>query len=869
MKDTTDKVDYSIGDDGKYFAVDYNDINQELENGVTRSGQTLSQAKTPLQIGRAWFINSICAQSFIVNGLPNAIELTPETGSAGLIFPENYDQLKGAIVDFIVTTPNTSGTVTIDIGQSAGSLIGIKNLKHLDGSDLFIGELNGRCKIRYNHTAGRWDLISAFNISNDYETITLTEKILNILRTSGIQLKLSYDGSNYAEFETDSTGILNISATNKIEFNSETKINSNFTVETTSGIPFTLAYDESRFCYFEVNTSGELIISTTGSSIVIPNNDVLNFGTPHEKKIYSDGDDFYIKNLTLDKDIIFSVNDGSIEKEILRFDADIYKTLILSNLEVFNTTLPQFKIAYDVSNYCNFEVSSSGFLNLSTSSGAVNIINTNPNQFRISYDSDDYTQFSVDIDGNLTIDSKGTDLILADGTNLSFGTDKEVTMTLSGNNLFFNNTAQDKDFSFFVNKGGTNTEIIRIHGSTGFIEIGEQVAASTKVQIRDTGTQLRLAYDFDNNFYTDFIVNSTGDLTIKPVGNDIILEDNKILNLGTGKDGLIYSSSDNLIIKNQTVDKDIIININDGSVDKEILRFDADIFNTAILSTLSITNTSANQFKIAYDGSNYTDFNVNSLGYLTIEVSGDCFIVNTEQIVFTDNITDNNNKIFRIVTNHYDIDEENISGFILRALSTENILDIGGNAVALNACTSIRFYTASNNTTLDGTEQFRIESDGGIFAYNILNQTAVGLTVEWDSTTKELYAETCTLDTKENIVKLTQEEINNIIEITRNIPYYKFDSKNKRDIGMIDTIADYVKTEIDDKLSIDSKLVVKSNDIDENGDIIPDTEKICGINRKMQDSYKGIAIQDLYNKSDEKDVIIQEILNRLNILETK
>lgn len=48
-------------------------------------------------------------------------------------------------------------------------------------------------------------------------------------------------------------------------------------------------------------------------------------------------------------------------------------------------------------------------------------------------------------------------------------------------------------------------------------------------------------------------------------------------------------------------------------------------------------------------------------------------------------------------------------------------------------------------------EQFRIASDGGLFAQTLLQQSAAGLVVEWDSTTKELYAETSSLRFKEQV----------------------------------------------------------------------------------------------------------------------
>lgn len=76
-----------------------------------------------------------------------------------------------------------------------------------------------------------------------------------------------------------------------------------------------------------------------------------------------------------------------------------------------------------------------------------------------------------------------------------------------------------------------------------------------------------------------------------------VIDNQKIL-LGTGNDGEIYSSSDNLIIKNVTSDKDIIFNINDGGVDTEVLRINADAKNVGI----GIAAPTATYRLYVYDG---------------------------------------------------------------------------------------------------------------------------------------------------------------------------------------------------------------------------------------------------------------------------
>ncbi|KKN79170.1 hypothetical protein LCGC14_0341870 [marine sediment metagenome] len=69
--------------------------------------------------------------------------------------------------------------------------------------------------------------------------------------------------------------------------------------------------------------------------------------------------------------------------------------------------------------------------------------------------------------------------------------------------------------------------------------------------------------------------------TISDTG-DLIIPDGGELQLGTGLDGRIYSLNDDLIIKNQTQDKDIIFNVNDGSVDTTLMTLNASDINVGI-----------------------------------------------------------------------------------------------------------------------------------------------------------------------------------------------------------------------------------------------------------------------------------------------
>jgi len=148
-----DKVDNTAGASGELSADEYNDHKNEIQESVERTGQALNILKTPEQLGRAMFINGTSAQSFQDTGTVDQIVLTPFTGISGLITPDDYSQMDGMIVIFDKTTANTSTSVTINIGQTTGTLLGAKNLNSAP-----IG-LIGQIMIRYNLGSDYWELV--------------------------------------------------------------------------------------------------------------------------------------------------------------------------------------------------------------------------------------------------------------------------------------------------------------------------------------------------------------------------------------------------------------------------------------------------------------------------------------------------------------------------------------------------------------------------------------------------------------------------------------------------------------------------------------------------------------------------------------
>lgn len=142
-------------------ADDRNIIQDELVAQVESSGQVLDATGVKRsQLARAAFLNGVGAQSMIDSGTANAKVLTPVTGASGYVVGESYAQMTGGLFIFKNTTKNT-GAVTVNIGQTAGTLLGVKSLTQpggaaLVGSELFAGDY---ILIVYDLSNDRFELV--------------------------------------------------------------------------------------------------------------------------------------------------------------------------------------------------------------------------------------------------------------------------------------------------------------------------------------------------------------------------------------------------------------------------------------------------------------------------------------------------------------------------------------------------------------------------------------------------------------------------------------------------------------------------------------------------------------------------------------
>lgn len=87
-------------------------------------------------------------------------------------------------------------------------------------------------------------------------------------------------------------------------------------------------------------------------------------------------------------------------------------------------------------------------------------------------------KFEIYSDDDSDGDEGDTEVFSVDGTgvtrvkSLSLGTAGELTITESSDNITIKNTVSDKDIIFNINDGGSDTEIMRLDGSTSNVGIG-------------------------------------------------------------------------------------------------------------------------------------------------------------------------------------------------------------------------------------------------------------------------------------------------------------------------------------------------------------------------------------------------------------
>ncbi len=146
---------------------------------------------------------------------------------------------------------------------------------------------------------------------------------------------------------------------------------------------------------------------------------------------------------------------------------------------------------------------------------------------------------------------------------------------------------------------------------------------------------------------------------------------------------------------------------------------------------------------------------------------------------------------------------------------------------------------------------FSLSAGSGRVAFPHMQQvSAVGLPVELYVSSGELYAETCTPDTKKNIKDISKEYKDSSIEKIKKLQIKEFDSKDTNDTGMRNILA------TEETASIENKLVVRYP----NG-------TIAGINERELNSLQLTALQEALKIIENQQEQIDDLRKRIEVLE--
>jgi len=360
---------------------------------------------------------------------------------------------------------------------------------------------------------------------------------------------------------------------------------------------------------------------------VFPDNSRATFGNGFDLQIYHDatnsyikqgaGGDLIIQQETDDGNIIFKSDDGSGGlAEYFKIDGQFEVNKFSKNVQFLDNVLAMF------GNGADLTISSNG------SSGLINnlvgnlTIQTSTDDGDIIFKSDNGSGGLMDyfrLDGSDTRININARMQFMDNVQASFGTSGDLSIqhdgtssliTNANGNLNIQQNADDADISFQCDDGsGSLTEYFRLDGSSvqTIVTKNFRYVDNAKILI-GTGEDLHIYHDGTNSI----IENSTGDIkfTNKADDQDILFQsdsgnggvttyfkcdgvnvrtkfltdtlitDNKKIKVGSGGDLEIYHDGSNsyvqadgtgdLIIKQNTDDKDIKFMCDDGSGGTEI-----------------------------------------------------------------------------------------------------------------------------------------------------------------------------------------------------------------------------------------------------------------------------------------------------------
>ena len=230
--------------------------------------------------------------------------------------------------------------------------------------------------------------------------------------------------------------------------------------------------------------------------------------------------DMSITNSVSNADIIFTINDGGVSKELLTFDAS-YPSIYTSNCS-FGINVAGPETYFHVNSLTGRQAAT--FQSETTGAGIVFKDATTSDDTGIYGEADDL-YFTTNGSEKLRITSAGLVRVL-DGFKLTLGSGDDGQIYSSSDDLYIENVRQDADIHLRVNDGGVNRNVITIDGASSLTKLAahnelgsptytESVTVLGNMTVRSVGTDNpRL---FESNF--------TG-APSTPVGEFVIFNNN-------------------------------------------------------------------------------------------------------------------------------------------------------------------------------------------------------------------------------------------------------------------------------------------------------------------------------------------------------
>lgn len=310
---------------------------------------------------------------------------------------------------------------------------------------------------------------------------------------------------------------------------------------------------------------------TMTGRLLIQSDNGLYVGAGDDLKITLSSDDIYIKQTTSDKDMLFNVLDGAADTNILLLDGDV--------------SIARFKQDAGIT------IGAGNDYTISLSSDNVTVANATQDK-DISWTVNDggSTKTVFQLDGDVATVRCPQD------AGMTIGAGNDLAISISSDDVLIKNVTQDKDIYLHINDGSVDTAVLQIDGDV----------ARAKV-LTDAGMTVGAGSDLDISVSSDdiYVKNATSDKDIYfnvldgAADTNVLLLDGDVsiarfkqdagVTVGAGDDLAISVSSDDVLIKNVTQDKDIYLHVNDGSVDTAVFQIDGDVSRAKVLTDAGMT----------------------------------------------------------------------------------------------------------------------------------------------------------------------------------------------------------------------------------------------------------------------------------------